>query len=82
MIFLQTAHLDFRFCSERIPFALASAARTVVIIGIFPATAALRMTTSCSRGIFPLGVLMMELMSRVAMISKTDIDYSLAVSFS
>jgi len=53
----------FRFCSDRIPLALASAARTVVMIGIFAASAALRMTTSCSRGIFPLGVLMMKLMS-------------------
>ena len=81
MIFLQTAHLNFRFCSERIPFALASAARTVIIIGIFAASAALRMTTSVTRN-FPARRLMMKLMSRVAMISKTDIDYSLAVLFS
>jgi hypothetical protein len=52
------------------------------MIGIFAVNTVLRMTTSCSRGILPLGVLMMKLMSRVAMISKTEIDYSLAVSFS
>src|SRR2546430_2748246 len=33
------------------------------MIGIFCASAALRMVTSCSRGIFPLGVLMMKLIS-------------------
>ena len=45
------------------PFALACAARTVVMIGIFCASAALRILTSSSRGILPLGVLMMNLMS-------------------
>jgi hypothetical protein len=32
------------------------------MIGIFAANAVLRMSTSCSRGILPLGVLMMKLM--------------------
>ena len=61
VIFLQLFTVTGFFWSERIPFALACAARMVVMIGIFCASDALRIVTSSSRGIFPLGVLMMKL---------------------
>ena len=41
------------------------------MIGIFAASAAFRITTSCSRGIFPLGVLMMKLISPFLIRSST-----------
>ena len=42
------------------PLALALAARSVVMIGIFAPSAAVRILTSSFRGILPLGVLMMN----------------------
>src|SRR5438552_16257542 len=53
------------------PFALAWAARTVVMIGIFWARDALRIDTSSWRGILPLGVLMMKLISPFFTRSRT-----------